>query len=345
MNLPSFVSTLLLFFIVTFGTSCGQSGDDPHPTETPAAENRETSTANDRSAAETDTAPELPLPELPGREPQKKYRHPAGFEFQYPASWQITAEEDFLVLTPPHVAKDRSGSPLEMILIGGEEAEGISRLDNPEVISFFVSQFPKLKYQKDLRKLPTLLGDGVTFSLHGRSGNREETRAFIHAALYRGWGIYLALIGTSELTARRRATARRIFTSFGWGKGQLDEKLTGIWRKSSSSSSSVTTSGYIGSSTTSIWRFTSDGRAAWSSSTRLMGHVEGAGGQVTLDPAAGEGRRSQGRWFVDGTELTIIWEDGGFTTWEYSVFRHTDNQIVLKLLVPGEKKPDYYYRQ
>ncbi len=268
------------------------------------------------------------------------YRHPAGFTFQYPKGWDLREGDEALAIVPDDAKKDARGQPRELFLVGGQEAEGVRRPDDPDVGAFFDGRFPQLRRKEGIDALSTLVGPGAVYAYE------NETRsATIYVTLHDGIGIFLAHVCEKELAADRRAVARRVFSTFGWGRGQLDDDLVGVWRRTESSSSDVTAAGYVGSSSTRIWRFAGDGRFAYGSNTRVFGHVSGGGGQVTLDPSGKGGGESGGRWYVEGKRLTLLWNEGGVHVYEYSVFAHTEGRTALKLLVPGEKKPDFYIKQ
>jgi len=289
--------------------------------------------------ATSDSSP-LPVPELRTDVEMKAYRHAAGFTFQHPAKWEVKVGDDALVLVPNDAKRDAQGQPLELIVVGGQEAEGIARADDPQVLSFFDSQFPKLKRAGETGSLSTLVGPGAVLTY-----SNDTHATTIYVTLHNGIGVYLAHVSEKALAAAREPIARRMFSTFGWEKGKVDPDLVGVWRRNESSSSSVDSSGYVGASTTRVFRFAEDGRFAYGSNTRMFGHVSGGGGQVTLDPSESGGGESGGTWNVEGNRLTLLWSAGGIHTYEYSVFAHTEGRTALKLLVPGEKKPDFYIKQ
>ncbi len=272
------------------------------------------------------------------------YRHPEGFTFRYPASWTLREGDEAVVLIPQDAEKDDKGRPVELFLVGGHEAEGLRRAADPAVGRFFAQQFPKLSPVGKTTAMSTGLGTGAVFRFRGEVDGQQIV-AVAYVALHDETGLFLTHMAPASSAERRRSTAEKIFASFAWGAAALDPDLVGSWTRTRSSSSDVTDSGYIGSSTTRTWTFAADGRFAYGSASRMFGHVEGGGGQVTLDPSATSGDVQRGRWHVNGDRLELVWADGSEDTYLYSVFPHTENRVALKLTLPGEKKGDFYIRQ
>jgi len=65
------------------------------------------------------------------------YRHPAGLSFWYPQQWALRELDEALQLIPIDVVTTQEG-PSEFYFVTGESVSGtgISRADNPQVISY-----------------------------------------------------------------------------------------------------------------------------------------------------------------------------------------------------------------
>lgn len=276
------------------------------------------------------------------------FKHPAGFTFEHPKGWQVQAGQEGILMIPDDAKKDAQGQPLEMLVIGGEDASGISAIEDPQVIQYLdgniKQMFPAFQRVGETEKLQTLLGNGMVLNYEGKTATNLDGKAVVHATLYRGSGIFLTHLGEKTAVNARQNIARRIFSSFGWTKGQTDNNLVGTWKRSESDSSSIDSRGYVGGTTTKTWVFATDGTVAYGVGTAIYGSTSGSGYSITIDPQQSK-NISKGTWSVNTNILTVIWDEGGSSTYEYKVFPHVENQTGLKLLVPGNKKPLYFIKQ
>lgn len=277
------------------------------------------------------------------------YKHAVGFTFEHPKGWEVKeGEGNLLVMVPSDARKDEQGRPLELLMIGSDDASGINDLSDPQVMQYFDQQFaqmfPDFRRVGGTDKLQTLLGDGIVLSYEGKTPTGLDGKGAAYATLHRGSGIMLIHLGEKGAVVKRKGVARRIFSSFGWIQGQIDNNLVGTWRRSESDSSSIDSRGYIGGTTTKTWVFASDGTVAYGIGTAIYGHSAGSGYQISVDPRQ-KGSVSKGTWSVSQTTLTVLWDEGGTSTYEYKVFPHVENQTGLKLVQPGAKKPLYFIKQ
>lgn len=277
------------------------------------------------------------------------FTHPRGFQFQHPAGWQVQSSEDGIVVLAEGVERDAQGQPLEMFVIGGEQAESVQRPDQPEVLAWFDAQiaqmFPQMKRGGETQALESLLGPGAALAYSGATPTGLDGQADVYVTLHRGNGIFLLHLGRRDLVEAHRDQARRMFSSFGWTQGQLDPNLVGLWhREETSSSSSIGIDGgmdMVGSTANLYWEFRADGTVGYSSGARVFGDV----GDISLHDSGGSPNRWEGTWSVSGDTVTVMWNEGGLEQARYNVFAHVDNQTALKLTAPGEEKGTFFIRQ
>jgi hypothetical protein len=277
----------------------------------------------------------------------KSFDHKIGFTFQHPATWKLTSVENGLALIPSDVKKDAQGQPLELFLVSGDSAEGVTSAADPNVAAYFDRQvpqwYPGLRRSGKTESLECLIGNGTIYTYEGKVTGGVEIRVMIYATIYKDTGIFLAHAAEKDLFAARRAISRQMFSSFGWKKGRVDPKLAGHWYRNETSSSGYDPiGGSVGASTKTQYLFSEDGTVSYTSGTQFFGTVTGAGGSVTIDDPGGRANISSGTWSVSGDRLNMLWSGGGAETYEYLVFPH-ENSRALKLLVPGEKKPLYFH--
>jgi len=281
----------------------------------------------------------------------KAFRHPLGFEFQHPETWQVQSNNEGIVVIPAGVERDAGGQPMELFLISAESAEEVERPDQPEVLAFFdqslAQMFPKMKRTAKPNALACLLGPGAVLRYTGKTPANIEGHADIYVTLHKGMGVYMLHLGRTEQVERHNADARHMFSTFGWQKGQSDPNLTALWHRNEfSNSSSLGVGGStdsLSSSTNIYWQFSADGTVTYTSGSRVFGDV---GGAVSIDSGADPGNTWRGTWSVTGEkQLAIVWNGGGAESYQYVVFDHTEGQVALKLTAPGEEKGTFYIRQ
>jgi hypothetical protein len=279
------------------------------------------------------------------------FRHPIGFRFQHPAAWQIGATDTGLVIVPDDAAKDSEGNPIELFLLSGDDASGIAKPDSPEVIQYFDAlvsgMYKGLSRSGTAESVECLLGPGAVIEYGGRIADGLDVRVTVYFTIHQRHGIFLAHIAAKAQHEKRAALARRIFSSFGMEKAEIDEQLVRSWTRSESSSSSYDpVSGGIGANTTHVWEFRADGTCSFSSDSRLYGTVHGAGGSVSIDDEGSGSEPELGTWGARDGKLAILWESGGAIVYDYLVFDH-QGKPALKLQDPPRQgsqraKPRYF---
>lgn len=266
-----------------------------------------------------------------------RFEHPSGLGFDYPGNWQLQSQEDLLILSPPDA---RGGQDQELILVGGENLGGITRVDDPRLLQWFDQQMQSL--------LGPVRRGG--FQSLGGSGARIDYSAgqATHVVRYRfkgPLGVFVVHVNSSAGNAR---VADQVFASLG-GELARDPNLVGLWTRTSTSGTDITYTGggsgsFVASETRKAYRFAADGKVLYSASSTIFGQVSGAGANSTL-LGEGDPNVDRGEYVANGETLWILWADGAWSEWQYRVFQTHDGGIALKLTTPGSKKPIYYERR
>lgn len=268
----------------------------------------------------------------------KRYDHPSGIGFNYPDSWQMREQENFMVLTPPQKA---GSQPSEQVLVGAEPMQGVSSLTDPAVIGWFDQQMLALLGDARRTDQPTTNKMGVSL-LYSTGDGRK------HRVQYRklaGLGAYVAHVGASS---KHSAIADAIFASLG-GKLALDSALLGTWSRESVSMTDVSYSAdggssYAGSNAMFYYSFDAQNRVAYESSSAVyaQGSIEGGASSVS---SIGDQPTDYGTYAANGSRISIIWDDGSTTDWDYSIFQSYDGSPALKLIDTETGKHKYYQRE
>jgi len=273
----------------------------------------------------------------------KTFTHPRGFKFQHPEGWRVESAEEGIMVLPAGVEQDAQGQPLEMFVLGGEDAEGMQRPDQPEVLAWFDGQmaqmFPAMKRGGKTESLTTLLGPGAILHYTGKMPTGIDGAADVYVTLHSGLGLFMLHLGRTDLVAAHQAQGRRMFSSFGWTKGKVDPSLVGLWHRGEYESTGGLDS--VGASTNIYWEFRQDGSVGYASGSRLFGQVGG----VSIHDEGGDPNQWAGMWSAQAKQVTVQWNQGGVEQYEYSVFAHTEGQTGLKLTTPGEEKGTFFIRQ
>ena len=303
-------------------------------------------------AAEVETNPDgaeqSARPEAARSVGYASFEHPRGFTFQYPEDWELSTTATGLFVLPAEVERDAQGQPLAMFLVGAEDASGITRPDQPEVLAWFDKEIaqllPAMRRSGKPAPLDTLVGAGAGLTYLGVTVTGVGGRADAYVTLHQGLAIFMLHMGRKDLVAAHSSEARRMFASFGWQQGQVDRDLVGSWygNESSSSSSVGARDGMdvVGASTNRYWEFHADGSVAYTS-----GRFYGSVGDMSIDDAGGAPAGWRGTWSVSSDLLTVLWSDGSVERYSYKVFAHTEGRIAAKFVPAGTTEKHFYYKQ
>jgi hypothetical protein len=180
-------------------------------------------------------------PPLPAGRKGQTYRHPIGFSFWHPDGWKVTEHEDFLQLEPTAPAME-DGSPLELYFIVGDTVEGtgITRADDPKVLSYLDEQVkslaPALARSGPPRPTETAHGHGCVVDWRCKLPDGRDLLARCHVTIVQQHGVSLLALGLPDRIAPREDELRAMFRSFGFGEGERDPALVGSWELVATSS-------------------------------------------------------------------------------------------------------------
>ncbi|MBX3465618.1 MAG: hypothetical protein KF878_01815 [Planctomycetes bacterium] len=249
-------------------------------------------------------------PAAPGADWQT-YRHALGWELRYPPGWQLQESELGLVLTPPDLARDAQGQPLEAIIVNAVPAEGITRPDDPRALQFIEGQlqqvFPFLRRAGEPRAGTVGGRPTAELTLAGKNPTGRDIRALVLVKLVGDQGVIAMALGEPERLRAREAAVRTVFASAGKGQAQLDRNLVGVWRYERH-----TFSGTFSSTSIRTIALRPDGTCEDSSRTFAGMDHRDSGGHTTgrTDVDTGDRGAPRGTWAADGKRLIMQWTDG-----------------------------------
>jgi hypothetical protein len=271
----------------------------------------------------------------------RTYRHVIGFSFWYPADWTVREHDDFLQIVPADAASTPEG-PSELFLIIGESVagEGIYSPDDPRVLSYMDLQVqsvsPVLQRVGGTAAAEMANGQGVVMDWQGANAKGQTVRARAYVAILNEHGVALLAIGLDERIDARDPTLRRVFASFGFGRGQLDPRLTGSWSflttRSMTNWSPFETDysrAQMASESSAVLVFRPDGTWMRTDNSYLIA----GGGGVWLE--SNDKSVSRGRWNAGSGSLYMIWEDHSWEDYSYELRETQQGQQLL--LVSGNR--------
>lgn len=267
------------------------------------------------------------------------YRNALGYQLRYPPGWQLAETDAGLLFTPPDLARDAQGQPLEVILVCAVPAQGVTRPDDPRAVQFVEAQlqepFPFLRrgaapVVRELGGRPT-----AELSLAGVNPLGKPLHAVALVTLLGDQAVVGVVVAEPERARARAETLRAMIGSAGRGEAQRDGRLVGTWRHERHDSSGTFSS-------TSIRTITlrADGVCLKSSRTfASMDHQDAGGGESAHTSAdTGESSPDRGSWAADGRRLVMQWGDGTVEEWEYELGSRS------MLLEDGSNEPRLYQR-
>jgi hypothetical protein len=275
----------------------------------------------------------------PIRTEGKTYQHPIGFTFWYPATWTVKVQNEILQLVPPDPGSSPDG-PTEAYVIFGESVAGenIERPDDPRVVDFLDQQLrtlsPTLKRTGESSTVAMGKGMGAVLDWDGTSPKGDPIRARAFVSIIQSFGVALVGIGLKERVEARDAELRRMFSTFGFGEGQKDPRLVGVWLYEKNFSS-----GTFGSTTVRTMRLQADGTFSQGGQTFAgMQHTDSGGnvtGSTSVDSAKNQER---GRWAAGGGKLFLWFDDGSYSELGYYIEDQSDGRVMLIQTSGGDKQ-------
>lgn len=247
------------------------------------------------------------------------FRHPTGFYFCHPKTWQRQAAGDgVLLLAPPDVLRTPQGNA-ELFLVIGDDAAGVKRPDDPRAVrmadAVMREILPTLKRTGKITKRRFALHEGAAILWSGTTPTGLKARAKMWITIVRDTALALLVVTTDDRFAKRERQADDMFATFGFTKPQRDARLIGTWRRDTYYSS-----GTFSMSQSTYLVLGADGSCK-RGGTRLAGgmtHTDSGGnwtGSSTMSDG-GPGNYVSGKWYSSGRNITIRWSGGGRETWE-----------------------------
>ena len=264
------------------------------------------------------------------------YKHPMGYRFRYPQSWQLKEfEGEALVLIPGDV--QRHGESLgELILAGGTSSAGAKDPADPRIVreaeQLMRQYFPVMKRDGEVVKGRHGGRPSATLSWKGENPQGGTYRARMWITILNDAAFAMTAVCPEESFPKRVPMIEAIFSSFHWQEPERDQALAGSWRHES-----TYFSGTFSATTVRYMQLRPDGTALWSSRALFgMSHHNSQGdftGSSSGD--SGDSDVSKGRWSAAGKRLYIVWESGSEEEWSYYL---EGNSMLLKPIGGGKNK-------
>jgi putative oligomerization/nucleic acid binding protein len=271
----------------------------------------------------------------------KMYRHVIGFSFWHPAAWTVKEHDDFLQLVPPNAATSPDGPTEAYFIVGDSVAdEGITNPGDPVVVQYLDQQVMSianfLRRTGGPEPVDMAHSKGVVLKWQGNNPKGDLVFAQAYVSIIKDNGVALLALGLKEPLEKRTADVRKIFASFGFGPGQLDQKLVGNWnflRTTSITNWSPYETDYsraqLVSESTALLEIRADGTWMRTDKSQMLA---GAGG-VWIE--SNEKKVDQGRWYAGKGELYLISKDNTWEDYKYTL-RQTQKGLQL-LLASGNQ--------
>ncbi len=266
------------------------------------------------------------------------YKHALGHQLRYPPGWQLTETEAGLAFTPPDLARDPQGQPLELILINAAPAQGVTRPDDRRAVQLVESQLQALFPFLSRSGAPSVREVGghpaAELLLAGTNPSGRRFEAVVVITLLNDHAVVGLVVAEPERARARAAQLRTMVGSAGRGEAQRDGRLVGTWRHEHH-----TFSGTFSSTSIRTITLRQDGVCLDSARTLASMTHSDAGGNETGSSSVDSGQDApgQGTWAADGRRLIMQWS-GGVEEWEYEL---GGDAMLLK---SGSGKPKLYQR-
>jgi len=266
------------------------------------------------------------------------FRHPLGFSFWYPESWQVKMdeEEDYYQLVPPgsSSAGNQQGG-YYAVLAADLTGTGIQRPDDPQVIAYFEQRLatitPGWQRTGPAQPMPNSAGSGAHLQWQTTVGGTTLI-AHAYVCIFETHGLALICVGRNGSLARYESDLQAVFASFSFGAPQIDQQLVGKWHylaTSSLTNNSLYETSYSRVSAVTdnneTLQFFPDGRWANESSSHMIAGSAEVGFMESNDIST-----TRGRWNANGRILYRLWENSSWQDYKY-VLKQTENGLRLIL--------------
>ncbi|WP_442889074.1 hypothetical protein [Congregicoccus parvus] len=109
------------------------------------------------------------------------YTHSSGLSVRHPADWTVREDGFSVLLLPPDPARDAQGQPLELLLFGTQDAEGVTSPADPAVGDYFAGELarvvPGIQRSGTPRTVACDLGAAAAFDYVGADSTGLAVRA------------------------------------------------------------------------------------------------------------------------------------------------------------------------
>lgn len=254
-----------------------------------------------------------------------------------PAGWQVTQSPLGLQLVPPDAGYTPTG-PAEVYLVNAQQAPGLARVDDPNVLAYVDMSLRQLVPTLQPPSPPAPCGKGIVQRWAGRhpmTGVEVQAIAMLQLVDQAVTGVIG--IGETARIGKRVAQLEQIFHSFRRGERSRDRALAGLWHhwswKGNASHSSETRK---------TWLLQPDGalleRSSHEGSISL--HEKDTYGDDKWRYGAVDQRADgkHGTWSCGDGQFFVEWADGSSSAWQYTVEGAPGNRR-LALRAPGQRDP------
>ncbi len=291
-------------------------------------------------------------PAVPGRPVGTKgniYKHPIGFTFWYPRGWKVLEGKDGGLRLLPPGDKPADPRPGRFVFILGDSVEGlgVSAPSDPRVGAFLdraVTSMLPLRRTGGVKPVGAARGGGAEYNWSGKNLQGRTILARAFATIIGDFGVALLIVGFDAKLQALDGPARKIFASFGFGRGTRDAKLVGRWRLVSTGvlyngnpllKSDEKARGY--SKTRRVLDLRPDG--SWIRTSVSETLVMGAGTSLSSGP---QKTVTRGKWRAGKGVLYLMSED---RTWEDYKYRVGAGKQGMLLVLSGEKFRETWRRE
>lgn len=281
-------------------------------------------------------------PDISQKISYKTHRHPSGYFFSLPETWQITENQMGMILLADDAPRDAQGNPLELMIASAVPAPNLTDPMDPQIGVFFDNEyrtyFPDFTRKPEVIETTNALGKTAIYTYTGPLPGGEVGLHHIYVTLHDNIGVYLIHLGKEDAVLKRQKTVEQLWKSLDKEPAQIDPSLIRSWSQSDFESSS----GYgntISSTTRHVWEFSPSGRVIYAYKTFISGTVDEGMAGGSYD---GSWNVFEGSVRTEGETLFVVWDTGETNEYEYRVFQDHQGVTSLKLKRSDWKKSNYY---